>query len=157
MGDPLILAWSREEGARAVLKALRRCCAPAKRCSAVPGGPREETRLPQMKLQNYHNAMFKCTKMLIQPLQPSCDPQDNAICWQVDQMGHTSQQLPSGPVGLATIIGTAGRERLDLICSFPSKVLASTLSEGNSRRASAKQVVFSTRRSKVARSTFGDV
>ena len=25
-------------------------CAPAKRCSAVPGGPREETRLPQNKI-----------------------------------------------------------------------------------------------------------
>ena len=44
-----------------------------------------------MKLQNYHSAMFKYTKMLIQPLQPSCDAQDAAICWQVDQMGHTSQ------------------------------------------------------------------
>ena len=47
----------------------------------------------KMKLQNYHSATFKCTKMLIQPLQPSCDAQDAAICWQVDQMGHTSQQL----------------------------------------------------------------
>ena len=45
-----------------------------------------------MKLQNYHSATFKCTKMLIHPLQPSCDAQDAAICWQVDQMGHTSQQ-----------------------------------------------------------------
>ena len=44
-----------------------------------------------MKLQNYHSAMFKCTKMLIHPLQPSCDAQDAAIYWQVDQMGHTSQ------------------------------------------------------------------
>ena len=26
------------------------CCAPAKRCSAVPGGPREETRLPQNEI-----------------------------------------------------------------------------------------------------------
>ena len=31
--------------------------------------------------------------MLIHPLQPSCDAQDAAICWQVDQMGHTSQQV----------------------------------------------------------------
>ena len=46
-----------------------------------------------MKLQNYHSAMFKCTKMFIHPLQPSCDAQAAAICWQVDQMGHTSQQL----------------------------------------------------------------
>ena len=35
----------------------------------------------QMKLQNYHSAMVKCTKMLIHPLQPSCDAQDAAICW----------------------------------------------------------------------------
>ena len=34
----------------------------------------------KMKLQNHHSAMFKCTKMLIQPLQPSCDAQDAAIC-----------------------------------------------------------------------------
>ena len=72
----------------------RYCCAPAKRCSAVPGGPWEETRFTtKMKLQNYHSARFKCTKMLIHPLQPSCDAQDAAICWQVDQKGHTSQQL----------------------------------------------------------------
>ena len=30
--------------------------------------------------------------MLIHPLQHSCDAQDAAICWQVDQMGLTSQQ-----------------------------------------------------------------
>ena len=46
----------------------------------------------KIKLQNYHSAMFKCTEMLIHPLQPSCDAQDAAIYWQVDQMGHTSQQ-----------------------------------------------------------------
>ena len=49
----------------------------------------------KMKLQNYHSAMFECTKMFIHPLQPSCDAQDVAICWQVDQMGHTSQHVYS--------------------------------------------------------------
>ena len=31
-------------------------------------------------------------RWFIHPLQPSCDAQDTAICWQVDQKGHTSQQ-----------------------------------------------------------------
>ena len=48
--------------------------------------------------------MFKCTKMLIQSLQPSCDAQDAAICWQVDQMGQTSQQFyPVLPPGVKWI------------------------------------------------------
>ena len=46
----------------------------------------------KIKLQNYHSARFKCTKRIIHPLQPSCDAQNAAICRQVDQMGHTSQQ-----------------------------------------------------------------
>ena len=29
--------------------------------------------------------MFKYTKKFSQQLQPSCDAQDTAICWQVDQ------------------------------------------------------------------------
>ena len=39
-----------------------------------------------------HSATFKDTKMFIPPLQPSCDAQDTAICRQVNQMGHTSEQ-----------------------------------------------------------------
>ena len=66
---------------------------------AVQRGPRwtkgGDAVTTKMKLQNYHSAMFKCTKMFIHPLQPSCDAQDAAICWQVDQMGHTSQQESS--------------------------------------------------------------
>ena len=50
----------------------------------------------------------------------------------------------SGPVGLATPLWTAGREQLDLNCSIPSKVSASTLFGGNSRWTSAKQL-FSVR------------
>ena len=39
--------------------------------------------------------MFKCTKKFSQPLQPSCDAQDTAICWQVDQNGtHITTVLP---------------------------------------------------------------
>ena len=63
---------------------------------AVQRGPRwtkeRDAVTTKMKLQNDRSAMFKCTKTVIHPLQPSCDAQDAAICWQVDQMGHTSQQ-----------------------------------------------------------------
>ena len=38
---------------------------------------------------------FKCIKIVIHPLQPSCDAQDAAICWQVDQNGtHITTVLP---------------------------------------------------------------
>ena len=40
-----------------------------------------------------HSATFKCAKIVIHPLQPSCDAQDTAIYWQVDQKGYTSQKL----------------------------------------------------------------
>ena len=34
-------------------------------------------------------------KVLIHPLQPSCDAQDTATCWQVDQIGtHITTVLP---------------------------------------------------------------
>ena len=49
------------------------CCAPARQCSAVPGGPRRETRFPQIKLKMNHSATFKCPKIVIHPLQPSCE------------------------------------------------------------------------------------
>ena len=66
---------------------------------AVQRGPRwtkeRDAVTTKMKLQNYHSAMFKCTKTLIHPLQPSCDAQDAAICWQVDQNGtHITTVLP---------------------------------------------------------------
>ena len=63
---------------------------------AVQRGPRwtkrRDAATTKIKLQNHHSAMFKCTKRIIHPLQPSCNAQDAAIYWQVDQMGHTSQQ-----------------------------------------------------------------
>ena len=64
---------------------------------AVQCGPRwtKERRRGshKIKLQNEPQAVFKCTKIVHHPLQPSCDAQDAATCWQVDQMGHTSQHL----------------------------------------------------------------
>ena len=66
---------------------------------AVQRGPRwtkgGDAVTTKIKLQNYHSATFKWTKNVIHPLQPSCDAQDAAICWQVDQMGHTSHKTPS--------------------------------------------------------------
>ena len=56
---------------------------------------RERRGYHKIKIQNYHSATFKWTTNVIHPLQTSCDAQDAAICWQVDQMGHTSQHLPS--------------------------------------------------------------
>ena len=44
--SPLRLATVFSCRATALLCSETKCCAPAKRCSAVPGGPREETRLP---------------------------------------------------------------------------------------------------------------
>ena len=62
----------------------------------VQRGPRwtkERDTVPtKLNYKMNHSATFKCTKIIIHPLQPSCDAQDTAICWQVDQKGHTSQQ-----------------------------------------------------------------
>ena len=73
--------------------AVQVCCAPTRRCSMVPGGPRRRDKdHPKMKLQNNPQCNIKCTKNVIHKLPPSCDAQDTAICWQFNPKEHTSQQ-----------------------------------------------------------------
>ena len=69
---------------------------------ALPPSGAARSPVDQGEGRGYHkNEITKLTtvqplnvqRMLIQPLQPSCDAQDAAICWQVDQMGHTSQHI----------------------------------------------------------------
>ena len=95
MEDSANVTSSRTEWTTLALRYRQRECTPI---ALLPSGAarsqvdQEERRGYKMKLQNYHSAMFKCTKRIIHPLRPSCDAQGTAICRQVDQMGHTSQQ-----------------------------------------------------------------
>ena len=72
----------------------------ARRVALPPSGA-ARSQVDQGRRRGYHKIKnYKITtvqplniqRRLIQPLQPSCDAQDAAIRWQVDQMGHTSQQ-----------------------------------------------------------------